>query len=162
MRISDGTLEATRQRIVNWLTRKGYGENAEDVAQEFVCEVLRQPRTEQFIIDHAEEVVKGTLPSVIKRRVQSKAHRMISRFLRIEDTDARFMSDATADREKQQLSASWGAEELVAREPWLGSVLEAHRLGCSTQNEVCKHLHMKERTYYAKLRRTRESHHHWE
>jgi hypothetical protein len=135
-------VESLHSLVVNCLVRGGYKHQAEDVAQQMVYEVFRQPRTREFVLDHVDEIMSGRMPGRLRRRMRSKAHGLISRFVQVENSNDLPVVDDGVFRDQARLHASWAVEELIEHEPWLQKVVEAQQHGCSTGKEVSEYLHM--------------------
>jgi hypothetical protein len=153
MQISEEVLVALRLQVVKALCNVSYRQSAEDVAQELVCDAIRQPGTRKLVTERAPDILDGRMPLVLKMRVRSKAHAMMSRNCQIDEYDDSMIVDRCTPGHEESVSEA--VEELVTRVPWLGGVLEAARNGCQTWKEVASYLGIPERTFYTKLLQAR-------
>ena len=122
----------SRSLVTQLQRRKDTRQNAEDVVQELFCDILRQPKTMEFIVKNQECIRQGVIPGHLLDHYRSKARSSSSKSKR----------EVSLSDEKlflaHELRASQEESFLIELEPFpvLSKLLEAYQYGCKNNKEV--------------------------
>ena len=142
---------ALNKSVAKHLAQRGQSQIAEDVAQEMSCEVYRQPKTQEYLLNHAEQILHGGIPRRMKRKAHAKAHTLAIESAHATVIDQQALVDERSIRDAERLHAALDFQDLCKREPLIRRLTEAQRNGCRTRKQLAKYLNLGERTLYARL-----------